>query len=228
MSAGVGISSEHIRRERSARLRNVGRLDSTWNMASNDDACSDEVWMARYQMHHARAFDVLFARYGTRIHAFFLRSFATRDVADDLLQTTFLKVHKARAQYDAALPFRPWLYAIASRVRIDELRRRYRSKRNGEVPLDELPADDEPRSESPDSTDTLRHALRALNESQRLLVYLHRFEELSFAEIAAVLSDVEGRPVKEGTARVRAFRAYEALRAQLAGPDGGGADESKT
>jgi len=47
-------------------------------------------------------------------------------VADDLLQVTFMKVHRARAQYRPELKLMPWLFAVAARVRLDELRRRLR------------------------------------------------------------------------------------------------------
>ena len=42
------------------------------------------------------------------------------------LQVTFMKVHRAKAQFRPDLKLRPWLFAVAARVRLDELRRRLR------------------------------------------------------------------------------------------------------
>ncbi len=48
------------------------------------------------------------------------------------------------------------------------------------------------------------------------MVLLHRFEGLSFAEIATVMSEAEGTKLTEVAVRVRAFRAFAALRHSLA------------
>ena len=53
--------------------------------------------MAAYVAGDARAFEQLFARLAPRLHGFFRRSFG--EAADDLLQVTFMKVHRARQQY---------------------------------------------------------------------------------------------------------------------------------
>ena len=52
-------------------------------------------------------------------------------------------------------------------------------------------------------------ALESLTEPQRVVVHLHRFEGLGFAEIGRILG------ISEGAAKLRAFRAYEALRKRL-------------
>lgn len=69
------------------------------------------------------AFEHLFARLGPRVHGFFMRSFQSQTLADDLLQTTFMKLHRAREAYRRDQPLRPWLFTIAARVRLDEYRR---------------------------------------------------------------------------------------------------------
>ena len=73
--------------------------------------------MAAYVGGDRRAFERLFARLSGPVHGFFLRSFRDAALADDLLQTTFLKLHRARADYRGDLPLKPWLFAIAGRVR---------------------------------------------------------------------------------------------------------------
>jgi RNA polymerase sigma factor (sigma-70 family) len=170
--------------------------------------------MARYAAGDVAAFRRLFAMVGPTVRAFFMRSFHDPAVADDLLQATFLKLHRVRATYRPELPVRPWLFTIAASIRRDELRRRYRVPPHvGEDDWEELEVQlHEQRRESSDSTDlaeTVRAAIDRLPEAQRAVVYLHRYEGLTFDEIAAVLSTTPG------AARVRASRAYDTLRKEL-------------
>jgi RNA polymerase sigma-70 factor (ECF subfamily) len=182
---------------------------------------TDEELMAEYVDGDARAFDALFDRYAPRLHAFFARTFRSRAVADDLLQTTFLKIHAARATYKRDLPFRPWLFGIASRVRIDELRRRYRLEESAgdaleSFTLPETAGRSDAWPEANEAAERVRRAVDSLPEGQRVVVLLHRFEGMTFGEIAEALSASEGSRISEVAVRVRAFRAYEALRVVLA------------
>jgi RNA polymerase sigma-70 factor (ECF subfamily) len=180
---------------------------------------SEEALMAAYIAGDRRAFERLFALLGPRVHAFFLRSFRSAAVADDLLQTTFLNLHRARASYQVDRPLRPWLFAIAARVRLDELRRRYRLAEEADEDALEAAERAQAQASGGDQGDEargeiiarVREALDALPETQRVVVQLHRYEGLTFPEIAAVLRTTEG------AVKLRAFRAYEQLRKQLAG-----------
>ena len=181
---------------------------------------TDEELMQAYVAGDPRAFDALFSRYAARLHAFFSRSFRSGAVADDLVQTTFLKVHAARASFDPGLPVRPWLFGIAARVRVDELRRRYRvadkisDEELGDLVLPaEGGADRWP--EANEEAERVRKAIDALPEAQRVVVLLHRFEGLTFGEIAEALSEA-GPKLTEVAVRVRVFRAFATLREQLA------------
>ncbi|HEY6911694.1 MAG TPA: RNA polymerase sigma factor [Myxococcales bacterium] len=174
---------------------------------------ADEDLMSAWVAGDARAFERLFARLAPRVHGFFLRSFRDRGVADDLLQVTFMKVHRARSQYRSGLPLAPWLFAIAARVRLDELRRRLRMPEDADEEAlaraeEQAPRDPPP---DPDVKDAVRAALQALPESQRAVIHLHRYEGMTFAEIAQVLGTTPG------AVKLRAFRGYETLREQLKG-----------
>lgn len=172
--------------------------------------------MAAYVAGDRRAFEQLFARLAPRLHRFFRRSFSAEATADDLLQVTFLKLHRARDTYKTGMRVAPWAFAIAARVRLDEFRRRKRLAEDGDeealARADEARAADT-RDEGAidgDTADTVRRAVEALPESQRVVVHLNRFEDMTFAEIARVLGTTEG------AVKLRAFRAYEALRQALA------------
>jgi RNA polymerase sigma-70 factor (ECF subfamily) len=169
--------------------------------------------MARYVSGDLRAFEALFARLAPRLHGFFRRAFGDQAVADDLMQTTFLKLHRAKQAYDPARPLRPWLFTIAASVRRDELRRRYRLPSTaGEEELARAEAvgpDPTVHQLKAEAADAVRAALARLPESQRTVLHLHRYEGLTFEEIAGVLG------TSHGAVRVRACRAYERLRREL-------------
>jgi RNA polymerase sigma factor (sigma-70 family) len=177
---------------------------------------TEEKLMARYAGGDEVAFRDLFALLAPKLRAFFFRSFVDAALAEDLTQTTFLKLHRARASYCPELPLNPWLFTIAASVRRDELRRIYRlPPQVGEAELEQaepqLP-DDPGLFAVPDSSnevDALRAAVSRLPESQRAVLHLHCYEELTFEQIAQALGTTPG------AVRVRASRAYERLRKGL-------------
>jgi RNA polymerase sigma factor (sigma-70 family) len=179
------------------------------------EIADEQQLMAAYVAGDHAAFSALFDLLAPRLLAFFQRAIADRSLADDLLQLTFERVHAARHRYRVGSPVKPWLFTIAARVRIDELRRRYRqpsSVQDGEL---ERLADLEPQADPATALDQrarderVRRAIDTLPASQRVVVHLHRFEGMTFGEIGAVLG------VQEGAVRLRAFRAYESLRSLL-------------
>jgi RNA polymerase sigma factor (sigma-70 family) len=177
---------------------------------------TEEKLMARYVAGDEVAFRDLFALFAPKLRAFFFRSFLDTALADDLTQTTFLKLHRARASYCPGLPLKPWLFTIAASVRRDELRRIYRLPPHvGEAELEqaEPPSPDKPNGlvalDSNNEVDAVRAAIDRLPESQRAVLHLHCHEELTFEQIAQVLGTTPG------AVRVRASRAYERLRRGL-------------
>ena len=175
---------------------------------------TEEALMAKYCAGDTRAFEQLYALLGPKLYGFFMRSFNDQAAAQDLLQTTLLKIHRARGEFRPGSPVRPWVFAIAARVRLDE----YRKRRRITEPLDEdtlaqidddSAAADADSTVEPDGVDAVRAALAGLPESQRTIIHLHRVEGMTFGEIAKVLGSTDG------AVRARAFRGYERLRKAL-------------
>lgn len=165
--------------------------------------------MERFCQGEARAFEVLFGRYAPPLHRYLGRLVRDKQLVEDLLQVTFLSLVRARGRFRRGARFRPWLYAIATNAARDALRRHHEQL----TPEGELPA---VAAQSADPEDTglqeaVRSALAQLPESHRLVVVMHRFEEMPFAEIAEVLD------ASEGAVRARAHRGYERLRELLRG-----------
>src|SRR5213082_2402649 len=120
---------------------------------------TDEQLMSAYVAGDARAFEKLFARLAPRVHGFFMRSFREPAVADDLMQVTFMKVHRARESFDKGLKVAPWLFAIAARVRLDELRKRLRLPEDADEEALARADEQAPRDPPPDTE--LQDAVRA-------------------------------------------------------------------
>lgn len=178
----------------------------------------EEALMEAYVGGDAGAFERMFRSLAPSIHAFLARSVGRGAVAEDLLQTTFLKVHAARGTWRKGERLRPWAFTIAARVRVDWLRRQGRTERERDereleeegAASPELQGDPGDPAVAEERAERVRTALELLTEPQRVVVHLHRFEGLSFAEVGRVLG------ISEGAAKLRAFRAYAQLRALLA------------
>src|SRR5258707_15123506 len=80
-------------------------------------------WMERYQQADPAAPAALVGALSPALLRFFKSQAASRQQADDLLQETWLRIHRVRHTYRPGEPVLPWIYAIARRVRVDGYRR---------------------------------------------------------------------------------------------------------
>jgi RNA polymerase sigma-70 factor (ECF subfamily) len=174
--------------------------------------------MQRYQAGDANAFRELYALVAPRMLGYLHKLTKSRAVADDLLQQTFLKIHRARGAYVLGADPLPWFYSIAHRTFLDEARRTTRAVvRAAGDDLPEVPANitgvsadraDEPRVD-PELARAALEALSDLPTQQREAVVLTKLEGKSVAEAAAIAGTTVG------AMKVRAHRGYEALRKLL-------------
>ena len=164
-------------------------------------------WMERYQQADPEAPAALVLALSPALLRFFRSQVATREQADDLLQDTWLRIHRARHTYRPGEPVLPWVYAIARRARVDGYRRMRRITMH-ETAMEVLPERAErvtPRDRLPEF-DAL---VAALPESQREVVAMLKVGGLSLEEVARATSSTVGA-VKQ-----KAHRAYERLRQLL-------------
>jgi RNA polymerase sigma-70 factor (ECF subfamily) len=156
------------------------------------------------------AFETLFARHAERVRGFLARMVRDGPLAEDLLQTTFLSVIRARGRYEPGTPVVPWLLTIAANAARDSLRHHRRVEAFSKVePLEGSAV--LPGVGDPGLRKQLEEALQQLPADQREAVILSKVEGWSFEEIAAL----QGGSV--GAARLRAYRGYEKLRVLLGG-----------
>ena len=175
--------------------------------------------MQRYCDGDAGAFRALYALVAPRLLGYLLKMTRERALAEDLLQHTFLKVHRARKAYVRGADPLPWIFSIAHRTFIDEARKHKRAVvRVGEVEeLPEVPAGltgesaerrDEGRAD-PELVSAALDALAGLPDQQREEVVLTKLDGRSVAEAAAIAGTTTG------AMKVRAHRGYETLRKVL-------------
>ena len=174
---------------------------------------SDEALMQAYIKGDQAAFAELFKRY-TPLLSYIARGYlANPSDAVDILQQSFLQLHRARLDYATDRPLRPYLTTICVNL-CRESYRRSRRRPEGDQFAD-LPVEptQQLRQESLQARDRVQKALAKLPESQREVIKLHWLSDMSFAQIATSL-DLGVSAVK-----VRAHRGYEKLRELLANED---------
>jgi len=171
----------------------------------NPEQRSDEQLMISFAEGERGAFDELFLRYWEKLRRFFIRRLEERPRADELAQDTFLAVFRAASRYEPRALFRTYLYAIASRV----LRAERRRARLRALFLLLNPGREPVVPHRSDDAMWIRQALERLPAKDREVLMLREYDELSYAEIAAVLK------MRLNTVRSKLFRARQALREVL-------------
>ena len=176
---------------------------------------SDEELMARVVEGDRVAFDRLVRRYYRKVYATCFRLLNSREEAEDAVQDVFLKVYRNAASFKLDLRFSTWVYRVAVNDCLNRLR--WKKKRRW-LSLDSLVKKSEDGEEGtrlgdlveqksaarPDEdllraerAEAVRRAIASLPEQQRVAVILHRYEGLSYKEIAEVMgtsvSSVEAR-----------------------------------
>ncbi len=172
----------------------------------------------------AEALAKLVDLYSPRVYGLLFRLSGSREVAEDLLQETFLRVVRTIEEYEHAGKFEPWLFRIAAnlvRDRSRQVRRRgtaarpESAQREGDEAggFERVATDHDParRLAQQEAIERLEACLQQLSEPEREILLLRHYSGLSFAEIAAIL----GVPL--GTALARAHRALSRLRAEFGG-----------
>jgi RNA polymerase sigma-70 factor (ECF subfamily) len=159
-------------------------------------------------MGHARE---LFESHHLGLFRFLHKMTGSHDLAEDLLQETFLRVARARPGHRGEGHERAWLFRIARNVFLT--RRRDESRRPQPEGLAEEPPG--PSTVRPWKKMALEHALAQLQHEHREAFLLREIGGLSYAEIAAACD------VTPDAVRNRIFRARTELRRRLAaGPRG--------
>ena len=157
------------------------------------------------------AFDGLYAALAGRVRGYLLSQCHDAALADDLLQDTFMQIHRSRRTYEPGRPVTPWVYAIARHVylmkrRSTGRRTRFEERLAADTLSNDIAHDD---LQAIVGRDEVRRALSHVPPDQREALLLHHVEGWSFSEIAQRLG------IKVNAAKTRAFRGMRKLRGHL-------------
>ena len=183
------------------------------------DMC-DEDLMEQFQAGVVDAFNLLVSRHAERLMHYLYGFTSDVKLCEDLLQETFLRVHRNRYSYRRIARFSTWLYTIAGNLARSEYRRRKRQRTyslqtvNGKNETYELPLPDESFSPDRDTERVIqdRHIQAALNHippTFREVVVLRDVQQLTYEEIA----EITGLPM--GTVKSRINRGRSKLQELL-------------
>ena len=181
---------------------------------------SDEELAVLLQQHVDEAFDILVYRYKDPLLNYLFRFMGSLEVAEDLVQETFVRLYQKRTLYEPVARFSTWLYTIASNLARSELRRPYRRyhvsivrERDSDVDFELSLRDQEPDPErSADSrlkNERIQEALANLPETFREAVILRDVQGLRYEDICEIL----GQQI--GTVKSRIFRGRSMLKTML-------------
>ncbi len=165
--------------------------------------------MMRYQGGSLEAFQEIYAQLAPGVRRYLLHLAAGSEIADDLLQETFLQLHRSRAAYNPDYAVRPWVFGLARNVFLMN-RRAARQWAKLHEPREELPeAPVLPEADRLGSREEIRRALAQLSPDHVESLLLHHEWGFSFAEIAGMLG------ITAAAARARASRGMADLRVAL-------------
>jgi RNA polymerase sigma-70 factor, ECF subfamily len=183
---------------------------------------SDAEIMLRVAAGDEAGFGMLVEKYRRQMVHYMFRMVHNQAIAEELAQEVFLRVYRARASYRAEAKFSTWLYRIATNLGVNHARDTRHERSAQTVYLDQP---DPETGISPDVADTtpsveqdmlrearlaaIRKHVMALPERQRTAVLMHKYQDLDYKQIGAVLK------LSESATKSLLFRAYQTLRERL-------------
>ena len=171
---------------------------------------TDEEIVILVQTGDTEAFGALVDRYESKLTRYGRKFVSSAEDVKDLVQDIFLKAYQNIQSFDVEMRFSPWIYRIAHNVFVDKIKK---ASRNPLVFVDfdtflaHPVYDDIEHSahERVQMRQMIDQALEKISPKYREVLVLYYLEELSYKEIADVLS------VPISTAAIRLKRGREAL-----------------
>jgi RNA polymerase sigma-70 factor (ECF subfamily) len=165
--------------------------------------------MIRYQGGSLEAFQEIYTQLAPGVRRYLLHLAGGSEVADDLLQETFLQMHRSRAAYNPKYAVKPWVFGLARNVFLMNRRaaRQWAKVHESREDLPDYPV--LPEADRLGSQDEIRRGIAHLHPDQAEALLLHHEWGFSFEEIAGMLG------ISAAAARARASRGKADLRVAL-------------
>ncbi len=151
---------------------------------------------------------LLYERYKRPLLGFFMGMVRNKELSEDLVQNTFVRILKYRHLFKVEGEFRTWMFHIARNVKNDH----FRKNKIVQEPIDkqaERIGHSETRAtelQQEEDEELLAIAMSRLPEEKREVLLLSKYQEKKYAEIGELLG------CTEGTVKVKVFRALQDLK----------------
>jgi RNA polymerase sigma-70 factor (ECF subfamily) len=193
--------------------------------AKAQEVALDRVLVDRFKNGDQSAFDEMVTRYWDRIFSMVHQLLRNQQDAEEVTQDAFIRAHRGLVNFRGDSAFSTWLYQIATNLARNRYWYWWRRKRDKSVSIDApigaendltladvIPAE----VESPDDitvatefVDRIGKGMEKLSAKHREILVLRNIKNLSYEEIASILS------ISVGTVKSRIARARESLRSKL-------------
>ena len=176
---------------------------------------NDVVLIQRILAGDAAAFESLIRKYRKQIHAHAWRKTGDFHIAEDITQDTFLQVYQKLDTLDDPTRFSGWLYAIVNRLCIAWFRKnRIRTESLEETDISEIETEaysqyvvaEHAKTNAEAQRDLVQKLLTKLKESDKQIITLHYFQEMTYSEIGSYLG------ISESSIKSRLHRARQRLK----------------
>ena len=150
---------------------------------------TDEAIMEAVKDGDLQQMSLLFDRYHKRIFNFLARMTMDREMAEDLTQNVFIRLIKYRTSYRHGLKFQSWIYQVARNVFSDH----YQANKNKSShfidveKVSDTVADKNETMDQDEREELLHRSLGMLDEEQREVLVLTRFQQLKYEEVAVIM-----------------------------------------
>lgn len=157
---------------------------------------TDEQLISQFQNGNVKAFNELVNRYKDRLLNYVYHFFNDIDLAEDIVQDTFLKLYTHKNSYKQVAKFSTWIYTIAGNLAKTELRKQKRRKTfsisdlsydNNEFVISSNESTPEEKIVTKDDIDNLKSGMDKLSVDFKTVIILRDIQELSYDIISSII-----------------------------------------
>lgn len=177
---------------------------------NNVKETSDEALMLSFQSGSHEAFEVLFERHKGKVYSFIKKRIRNPEDAEEIFQLVFVKLTTSRLTYKQEFAFTQWLFAVCKST-IADFFRKDRSGRIRDTEIDHIPGEG---SVTVGTNRDFKILDTALNSTQKSIVEMRVFDELTFDEISDQLN------ISPSNVRQILSRSFKKIRLALNAKDG--------